>query len=44
MKVDKNQFDAVLKCLLKAEPETASTIAKPKPKKARKSQAAKPSR
>jgi len=34
MKVDKGQFDAALKRLLKTELETAATIAKPKPKKA----------
>jgi hypothetical protein len=44
MKVEKQQFEALLKRLLKAEPETAATIAKPKLKKDRKSPAAKPSR
>jgi hypothetical protein len=34
MKVEKQRFDEVLKRLIKSEPETAKTIAKPKPKKA----------
>lgn len=41
MKVEKQQFDALLKRLLKTESETAATIAKPKSKKA---PAPKPSR
>ena len=38
-KVDKQAFDSVLKRLLKTAPETAATIAKPKPKKAPASEA-----
>jgi hypothetical protein len=33
MKVPKEQFDSLLKRLLAAKPETAKTIAKPKPEK-----------